>query len=429
MNIEDKKKLIFIQLNEINFELLKDYSNKYNFKFFNSQFLEKLIKTKSENEYQLLEPWIQWVSIYTGLEANEHKIFRLGDGENLNNTHFYNLIENKGYSVGAISPMNFKNNIKNPLYFIPDPWSQSDPDNNLFSKLTSYVIRKFVNENSSKGKTFKDYLKLLFIFVFNFRFKNIKLLSKLIFNISNHWNKALLFEYLLNNIHLNNIKKYKPDFTSIFFNSGAHIQHHYYFNSIFSDKIKNPSWYINKKYDPIFEMLKFYDEIIFEYQKNKNYDLVIATGLRQVPYDRIKYYYRLKNHNDFLNKILVKYKNVIPKMSRDFIITFVDNESTNNAEKIFNQINQLNDKKIFYTDKRDNSIFVALIINDQIDDGYEILINNDISINFSEYVNFIAIKNGMHDQQGYFYSNFEQIDLKNNEHVKNIHGVINNYFK
>ena len=91
MNIEDKKKLIFIQLNEINFELLKDYSNKYNFKFFNSQFLEKLIKTKSENEYQLLEPWIQWVSIYTGLEANEHKIFRLGDGENLENTHFYNF--------------------------------------------------------------------------------------------------------------------------------------------------------------------------------------------------------------------------------------------------------------------------------------------------------------------------------------------------
>ena len=73
---KNKKKLIFIQLNEINFELLKNYSNKYNFKFFNSQFLEKLVNTKSENEYSLLEPWIQWVSIYTGLEAKKHKIFR-----------------------------------------------------------------------------------------------------------------------------------------------------------------------------------------------------------------------------------------------------------------------------------------------------------------------------------------------------------------
>jgi len=425
---KNKKKLIFIQLNEINFELLKNYSNKYNFKFFNSQFLEKLVNTKSENEYSLLEPWIQWVSIYTGLEAKKHKIFRLGDGENSNHIHFYNLIEEKGYSIGAISPMNFKNNLKNSLYFIPDPWSQSDPDSNLFSKLITSTIRKFVNENSSKEKTFKDYFKLMFIFLINFRFKNIKLLFKLIFNISNHWNKALLFEYLLNNLHLNNIEKYRPDFTSIFFNSGAHIQHHYYFNSIFLNKIKNPSWYIDKKHDPIFDMLKFYDEIIFEYQKNKDYDLVIATGLRQIPYDRIKYYYRLKNHNEFLKKISVKFKGIVPKMSRDFIVFFDDKESTNKAEKIFNQINELNSMKIFYTDKRNNSIFVTLTINDQISDKYEIMVNKDNKINLNNYVNFIAIKNGMHDQKGYFYSNCEHLNLKNNEHVKNIHNVINDYF-
>lgn len=425
---KNKKKLIFIQLNEINFELLKNYSNKYNFKFFNSQFLKKLVNTKSENEYNLLEPWIQWVSIYTGLEAKEHKIFRLGDGENSNHIQFYNLIEEKGYSIGAISPMNFKNNLKNSLYFIPDPWSQSDPDSNLFSKLITSTIRKFVNENSSKEKNFKDYFKLMFIFLINFRFKNIKLLFKLIFNISNHWNKALLFEYFLNNLHLNNMEKYRPDFTSIFFNSGAHIQHHYYFNSIFLNKIKNPNWYIDKKHDPIFDMLKFYDEIIFEYQKNKDYDLMIATGLRQIPYDRIKYYYRLKNHNEFLKKISVKFKDVIPKMSRDFLVFFDDQESTNKAEKIFNQINELNKMQIFYTDKRNNSIFVTLTINDQISDKYEIMVNKDNRINLNNYVNFIAIKNGMHDQKGYFYSNSEHFYLNNNDHVKNIHNLINDYF-
>ena len=128
-------------------------------------------------------------------------------------------------------------------------------------------------------------------------------------------------------------------------------------------------------------MLKFYDEIIFEYQKNKDYDLMIATGLRQIPYDRIKYYYRLKNHNEFLKKISVKFKDVIPKMSRDFIVFFDDQESTNKAEKIFNQINELNKMQIFYTDKRNNSIFVTLTINDQISDKYEIMVNKDNRIN------------------------------------------------
>ena len=74
-----KNKLIFIELNEINFDLVKKYSLNYTFKVFNEDFFKKLKKTKSEDEYNLLEPWIQWVSIHTGLTAREHKIYRLGD--------------------------------------------------------------------------------------------------------------------------------------------------------------------------------------------------------------------------------------------------------------------------------------------------------------------------------------------------------------
>ena len=73
-----KNKLIFIELNEINFDLVKKYSLNYSFKVFNNDFFKKLKKTKSEDEYNLLEPWIQWVSIHTGLTAREHKIYRLG---------------------------------------------------------------------------------------------------------------------------------------------------------------------------------------------------------------------------------------------------------------------------------------------------------------------------------------------------------------
>ena len=36
------------------------------------------------NEISKLEPWIQWVSIHTGLDAHNHKIFRLGEINNYN---------------------------------------------------------------------------------------------------------------------------------------------------------------------------------------------------------------------------------------------------------------------------------------------------------------------------------------------------------
>ena len=68
------KNLLFIQLNEINFDLALPYIEKINL-----EGLKKLLKlnktiTSSEEKYELLEPWIQWHSIHTGLSADEHTL-------------------------------------------------------------------------------------------------------------------------------------------------------------------------------------------------------------------------------------------------------------------------------------------------------------------------------------------------------------------
>ena len=61
------KKSILLQLNESNFDLIKSYSNLLDLKSF-----KKIISswdssfTTSEQKYKNLEPWIQWVSFYSG---------------------------------------------------------------------------------------------------------------------------------------------------------------------------------------------------------------------------------------------------------------------------------------------------------------------------------------------------------------------------
>ena len=70
------------------------------------------------------------------------------------------------------------------------------------NRFITKIIKKFVNENSSKNKSIIDYIKLILIFIVYFRFRNIKILIKLLKNIKKHWNKALLFEFIINNIHL-----------------------------------------------------------------------------------------------------------------------------------------------------------------------------------------------------------------------------------
>ena len=80
---------------------------------------------------------------------SEHKIFRLGDIVNSNELQIYEKLEQHGFSVGAISPMNTKNNLKNPTCFIPDPWTKTKSDNSFLSKIITSSVSDIVNENAN----------------------------------------------------------------------------------------------------------------------------------------------------------------------------------------------------------------------------------------------------------------------------------------
>ena len=69
-----------LALNEINFELVKKYilNDPGRYKGWEKLFSLWQFKTSSENEYANLEPWIQWVSVYSGKKYHQHGVFRLG---------------------------------------------------------------------------------------------------------------------------------------------------------------------------------------------------------------------------------------------------------------------------------------------------------------------------------------------------------------
>lgn len=428
-----KKKLIFLELNEINFDLVEKYSKDNKFQFFNNFFFKQLRNTFSEKNHSNLEPWIQWVSVHTGLDAERHKIFRLGDVNKNNPNQIFELVESKGYSVGAICPMNANNKLKNPKYFIPDPWTKSKTNSSYFQNLIYEALSEAVNSNSGSKLSFKSILSIMFSFFVFVRGYNLLYLINLFFkSIKKKWYKAIIFDYLLHNIHLCYLKKYKADFSTIFLNAGAHIQHHYLHNSEKIDTTlkKNPPWYVNASFDPILDIYRFYDKIISEYLKFNDYEILIATGLSQSPHKEKTFYYRLNNHKKFLKIIGVNFKSVEPRMSRDFLINFEDEYLTNEAEKIFLNINQLNNETIFYTDKKDKSIFVSLVYKREIKKNFEIKINQNISIKLYDYVNFVAIKNGEHQSKGYVMSSDEikKYFPKETFHVKDLFNTIDNYF-
>ena len=431
--INRKKNLLFIELNEINFDIVKDYIKKgNNLKNFKKILLNKNIITSSEDKYDEIEPWIQWHSIHTGLDFAEHKIFRLGDGIHCQNNGVYKVLENSGLTVGAISPMNLKNNLSSPKFFIPDPWTKTKTDNSWWSKKISNVLNQVVNDNASSSITLSN-LFILFVALIRFsKLKNYFTYINLAFTSlsGKSWRKALFLDLFLNDLNISFIKKHQPNYSSLFLNAGAHIQHHYFFNSKVINNDKNPNWYIEDKYDPFLEMLLIYDRILGDLIKLK-IPFIVATGMSQTTNDTKEFYYRLRDHNNFLKILDISYVNIFTRMSRDFEINFKNNSDRDIA---FNKLINLKEEKtqinIFNEiDTRDKSLFVTLTYPIEVKDDSVIIID-DIKIKLSDYFIFVAIKNGKHQAKGFaFFSNaIEKFIPNNNEHVKNIYNSIIRYF-
>ncbi len=436
-----KSSLLLLQLNEINFDIVDKYlANSNQNEFLNFKYVRKNFKffnTFGEEKYENLEPWIQWTSVNLGKTFDEHKIFRLGDITNYPfEKQIFETLEEKGLKVGAICPMNTENRLVNPSYFIPDPWTETLSDNSKFSNRLSKMLKQSVNDNASGKLTFSSILTILEILIKTIDIKNTYFFIKLaVSSIIYPWKKSLVLDYLIHMVHMKFIKKKFSNFSTIFFNSGAHIQHHFLFNSKYINEIsKNPNWYIKSSSDPIEDMLRVYDRIIGNYLKilDEENKLMISTGLRQVPYKMIKFYYRLKKHSSFLSKIGIKFVKVLPRMTRDFEIIFENEHDQRNAKVILQNIRCLNnDLKIFgEIEDRNKSLFVSLNYPNEIKKNDYIKINSDLKLNFYNEVVFVAIKNGMHDSKGYVFCSPNLGFKAPSEaiHVSKLHDIIVDHF-
>src|SRR6185295_3318181 len=114
--------VLLLELNEVNFEYVQFYADRGLLPNLNACIQNHgLSYTTSEQKYEELEPWIQWVSAHTGLTFSEHGVFRLGDIVGHDIPQIWDRLEERGLKVGAVSPMNAKHRLRNAAFFLPDP--------------------------------------------------------------------------------------------------------------------------------------------------------------------------------------------------------------------------------------------------------------------------------------------------------------------
>jgi hypothetical protein len=401
--------MILLALNELNLDYIKGYVCQGKLTNFEKLLRHGIVNTVSEDKYELLEPWIQWATVQTGRTYDEHKVFRLGDMVDRQDLcQIFEDLEKSGLSVGAISPFNADNRLSCSKFFIPDPWTQTKASGGYIIEKLSRTVSRFVNSNASGKVGPVDVIWLLVGFLVYVRIKRWPKFLKLGSLRKKPGVKAAILDMILLEVFVTLQKKHKPDYSHLFFNGGAHVQHHYMFNSSqYKGDFKNPEWYCPSDWDPILMMLETYDTIIGDLLRTGE-RIVGVTGLHQVPHEEQTFYWRPVAHKDFLLECGLKEEfNVIPRMSRDFLIEVSDNKQ---AIEIENHLNQFTDsirsKPVFSVDNRGTSLFVEVIYDDDLVEGMSFDAPNGISLaSLKSKLAFVAIKNGKHDGLGYVFSN------------------------
>ncbi|MBB6469916.1 hypothetical protein HNQ96_005810 [Aminobacter lissarensis] len=197
-----------------------------------------IFTTDAEEAAPNLEPWIQWITVHSGLSYDQHGIFHLGDGHRLDSPQIWDLISQAGRSVFVCGSMNARYDLPINGAILPDPWATGTRPHpaGAFEDYFTFVqrnVQEYTNDRVQLSKG--DYLRFLRFMLGHGLSANtaISIVRQLIEERKNpnaRWKRATILDKLQWDVFRYWHRAHKPDFATFFINSTAHFQHMYWRN-------------------------------------------------------------------------------------------------------------------------------------------------------------------------------------------------------
>lgn len=398
--------MLLIELNEFNLGLLESSAKALNLENISKILEFKHCKTMADEKEERfgLDPWVQWVSIHTGMPASQHGIRHLAETDKLHADQIWDVLASQNISSGIWGAMNAKlrpsQNIK---FFFPDPWTYqenaSPEELNQLLALPRYYSKSYLKLN------FLDLIKYGSLTALYF-LRHLTLSSRLaVFSV------IQILKYGLNNITLFSIfdlinaslvkryiDKYKTEFNVVFLNSIAHYQHH--------------AWQkgntLNKSGVCALGLLDKTIGVLLD-TVDKNEPIFILNSFSQLnTANKSETLYRQVEPRRFFETIFEKNNfNIEQLMTNDSHLRFNSMEERNWALERVESIS-LNGKPAFHCDanQTETEFFCQFRLWDPIDVDAK-LIYADRSLQFWKYFEAVAKRTGSHVREGdILYKNF-----------------------
>lgn len=296
--MDQASSVIVLEFNELAPRLMTRWINEGLLPGFKRLFEEsRAYITDAEEDSPQLEPWIQWVTVHTGLRFAEHGVFDLGDGHKLSAPRIWDHVSDAGGSVWVCGSMNAGSSGRSLQgAILPDPWSVGFapyPKGAFapFFKLVRTYVQEYTREKVPLSK--REYAAFgLFVLRNGLSLTTLwktaqQLVGERLSGGTTKWKRAMILDRLMWDLFRSQWQKSKPNYATIFLNSTAHLQH-YYWRAMEPDafQLKPSAQEVEVYGDAIFEGYRAMDELVQEalaLVEGSNTTLVLLTALSQQP--------------------------------------------------------------------------------------------------------------------------------------------------
>lgn len=227
------RRVILLEFNELSPTLIEGFiaqGQLPNFKRLRDE--SRVYVTDAEEAAPNLEPWIQWVTVHSGLSYDQHGIFHLGDGHKLEQKCLWDLLSEAGYRVWVCGSMNQRVDLPIQGAVLPDPWAAESPpypaDLEPFYRFVRRNVQEYTNDRVPLSRSdYTDFLK--FMVSHGLRPSTVaSIVRQLVHERVNRkakWRRATILDKLQWDVFRWYQRDLTPDFSTFFINSTAHFQH------------------------------------------------------------------------------------------------------------------------------------------------------------------------------------------------------------
>jgi hypothetical protein len=144
--------VLLLEFNELSPSLMERFVREGllpNFKILHDE--SEVYTTQAVEKYPYLEPWIQWITVHSGLNYDEHGVYRLGDGGDLKKPCVWDLLSEHHFRVWLCGSMNIRYDSPINGYVLPDPWTSTVrpfPDSlaAYYRFVQAHVLQEYTND-------------------------------------------------------------------------------------------------------------------------------------------------------------------------------------------------------------------------------------------------------------------------------------------